>query len=374
MELLNLQREVMHMKKATLDPTDENILQTIKDNGMGGRNKEIKEFVEALDMIESNMFICLDADWGTGKTFYVRQIEKTLEYHTLGKFGECNNENQCKYNDMHSYFEKTNLEEVNIQKSYFPVYYDAWLYDNHCDPLLSLISVITKKCGKVDTKISQKAGSRLANLLGSGSVNFPHFSINGTGIINAITNTDILEKIQLAEDIQEKVKAIFSDIIDGCVDKLVIFIDELDRCRPNYALEMLERIKHYFDDDRIIFVISLNKEQLTHTITNYYGSGFDATRYLNKFFDLEMYLPVVDTVDNQINTYNEKQYWLNTIANALIKLYELSLRDSLIYKQKIESFADDLNIADYSDWTRYKVLSMSLFVPMIIILHMIVSY
>ena len=174
--------------------------------------------------------------------------------------------------------------------------------------------------------------------------------------------------------IQEKVKAIFSDIIDGCVDKLVIFIDELDRCRPNYALEMLERIKHYFDDDRIIFVISLNKEQLTHTITNYYGSGFDATRYLNKFFDLEMYLPVVDTVDNQINTYNEKQYWLNTIANALIKLYELSLRDSLIYKQKIESFADDLNIADYSDWTRYKVLSMSLFVPMIIILHMIVSY
>ena len=210
--------------------------------------------------------------------------------------------------------------------------------------------------------------------MGSGSVNFPHFSINGTGIINAITNTDILEKIQLAEDIQEKVKAIFSDIIDGCVDKLVIFIDELDRCRPNYALEMLERIKHYFDDDRIIFVISLNKEQLTHTITNYYGSGFDATRYLNKFFDLEMYLPVVDTVDNQINTYNEKQYWLNTIANALIKLYELSLRDSLIYKQKIESFADDLNIADYSDWTRYKVLSMSLFVPMIIILHMIVSY
>ena len=45
MELLNLQREVMHMKKATLDPTDENILQTIKDNGMGGRNKEIKNIL-----------------------------------------------------------------------------------------------------------------------------------------------------------------------------------------------------------------------------------------------------------------------------------------------------------------------------------------
>ena len=48
-------------------------------------------------------------------------------------------------------------------------------------------------------------------------------------------------------------------------------------------IEMLERIKHYFDDERVIFVVSLNKEQLIHTITSYYGSGFDATRYLNKF-------------------------------------------------------------------------------------------
>lgn len=75
------------MKKATLDPTDENILQTIKDNGTGGRNREIKEFVENLDMIEDNMFLSLDAEWGVGKTFYVKQLEKTLEYHTLKKFG-----------------------------------------------------------------------------------------------------------------------------------------------------------------------------------------------------------------------------------------------------------------------------------------------
>lgn len=64
------------MKKATLDPTDENILQTIKDNGTGGRNREIKEFVETLDMIEDNMFLSLDAEWGVGKTFYVKQLEK----------------------------------------------------------------------------------------------------------------------------------------------------------------------------------------------------------------------------------------------------------------------------------------------------------
>ena len=71
------------MKKATLDATDENILQSIKEQNITSRNSEIKDFVEALDMIDGNMFISLDARWGEGKTFYVRQIEKTLEYQTM---------------------------------------------------------------------------------------------------------------------------------------------------------------------------------------------------------------------------------------------------------------------------------------------------
>ena len=74
------------MKKATLDATDENILQSIADQ-IGNRNARILEFIKILDAIEDNRFISLDARWGEGKTFYVRQIEKTLEYQTLKKFG-----------------------------------------------------------------------------------------------------------------------------------------------------------------------------------------------------------------------------------------------------------------------------------------------
>lgn len=65
------------MKKATLDATDENILQSIADK-QGNRNTRILEFIKTLDAIEDNRFISLDARWGEGKTFYVRQIEKTL--------------------------------------------------------------------------------------------------------------------------------------------------------------------------------------------------------------------------------------------------------------------------------------------------------
>lgn len=373
MELLNLQREVMHMKKATLDPTDENILQTIKDNGTGGRNKEIKEFVEALDMIESNMFICLDADWGTGKTFYVRQIEKTLEYHTLKKINEQSCDEQYSYNEMCKYFSGTELEEIDTENSYLPIYYNAWLYDNHCDPLLSLMSVIVKKAGNVNTKISMKLKERILSVLKSVEVSLPFgvpISVNISGITDALTNKELLEKIQLAEDVMIKIKQILNCIICEDINKMVIFIDELDRCKPSYALELLERIKHYFDNDNIIFIISLNKEQLTHTITNYYGAGFDSTGYLNKFFDLDMYLPEVQTVDKTINSYVNTQYWINTIANALSKYYNLSLRDALIYKQKIKNLEEDSMIEDHSSWTPYKGLCLSLFIPIIIILRM----
>ena len=55
--------------------------------------------------------------------------------------------------------------------------------------------------------------------------------------------------VQTEEEIRERVKGIFNDIIVERAQKLVIFIDELDRCRPSFAIEMLERIKHYFDDE-----------------------------------------------------------------------------------------------------------------------------
>lgn len=353
------------MKKATLDATDENILQLIKEQNITSRNSEIKDFVEALDTIEGNMFISLDARWGEGKTFYVRQIEKTLEYLTMKKFGT--DDIQDELNKMKPYFVGTALEEVALKNSYFPVYYNAWLYDNHTDPLLSLLYVVVKKCGKIiNPQLTKEKSDRIKQMLQSIQVNFPFFSINGEQVVNAVSNKNIFEEIQLAEDIRNEVKLIFDEVIVEQAQKLVIFIDELDRCRPSYALEMLERIKHYFDDDRIIFVVSVNKEQLTHTITTYYGEGFDSTGYLNKFFDIEAYLPTLSINNNEINEYRSDQRWLNRFTNMLNKYYRLTLRDALIYNQRIESLSSISEINDYS----LGGCCLSLFIPIIIALDM----
>lgn len=64
-----------------------------------------------------------------------------------------------------------------------------------------------------------------------------------------------------------------------------VFIDELDRCRPSYAVEMLETIKHIFDIKGVVFVIATDTEQLQHTVKAVYGEGFNAKIYLGRFFN-----------------------------------------------------------------------------------------
>ncbi|WP_249118541.1 P-loop NTPase fold protein [Pseudoalteromonas sp. NEC-BIFX-2020_015] len=71
-----------------------------------------------------------------------------------------------------------------------------------------------------------------------------------------------------------------------------IFIDELDRCRPTYAVEMLEAIKHIFDIEGLVIVVSTHTEELQHTIKALYGSDFNATDYLKRFFDTKYHLDV----------------------------------------------------------------------------------
>ena len=68
------------------------------------------------------------------------------------------------------------------------------------------------------------------------------------------------------------------------VQPIVVIVDELDRCRPDYAISLLEEIKHLFDVPGITFLIALHGEQLTHSINAVYGEKFNGSAYLRRFF------------------------------------------------------------------------------------------
>ena len=72
---------------------------------------------------------------------------------------------------------------------------------------------------------------------------------------------------------------------------IILFIDELDRCRPDYAVDMLEVIKHVFDIENVKVVLVTNTKQLRAAINHRYGVEVDAQKYLDKFLKYSFALP-----------------------------------------------------------------------------------
>ena len=66
--------------------------------------------------------------------------------------------------------------------------------------------------------------------------------------------SDLLVDFKKQDELRLLVDTFFNDILPERGDRLVIFIDELDRCKPTYAIKLLERIKHYFNQEKITFV------------------------------------------------------------------------------------------------------------------------
>lgn len=350
------------MKKLAEEATIENVLESIKENKFN-RTQDIIDFIIALEQIEENMFISIDAKWGAGKTFYVRQIEQSLNYLTK-KTKELNIEE-----NVETAFSKNPLGSLELEHTYFPVYYNAWLYDNHSDPLMSLILSITKACEcYCDEKLnSNTLSDKIISLMDSFSfsIGCVQFGSNFGNAKEKFSGKDILSIVKTEEEIQDKVKEIFDSIITENVQKLVIFIDELDRCRPNFAIEMLERIKHYFDDDRIIFVVSINREQLIHSISKYYGTNFDSTGYLDKFFDWNIYLPELDTRFDSGLDFKDEQYFIENITKELGTYYQLTYREKLRYNQCISFAILSKYVSDHGG----EKIVLSAFVSIITILN-----
>lgn len=219
---------------------------------------------------ESNSYVLnLNAEWGAGKTWFIKRWHSELK---------------------------------NI---YPTVYIDAWQQDFSDDPLLTVFSSIVEQLKYIsgnEIKIAPEFKEKIFKLLkGTGkfaiksamnSVGIKLDDIDLTldsgdvdGFVDALCSTH-KERYDAIQSIKNDIR----EWIDACRGKTnlrlpaFILIDELDRCRPSYAVEMLETIKHIFDIPGIVFVIATDTEQLQHAIKAIYGEGFDARSYLGRFF------------------------------------------------------------------------------------------
>ncbi len=105
-----------------------------------------------------------------------------------------------------------------------------------------------------------------------------------------------IEQIDAIKEIRGKL-SLLGEVLRGNQTHnlpIVVLIDELDRCRPNYAIEMLEVIKHFFDTKNFVFVVATDTEQLCCSIKAVYGDEFDSEKYLKRFFNRKAQLPAPD--------------------------------------------------------------------------------
>lgn len=309
------------------------------------------------------LVISLDSEWGTGKTTFIHMWEDMLN----------------------------NKEEY--QEQFETIYFNAWENDYIKDPLLAIFTEIYSEINKDNTKQKLKTFfnkskpllkvgfSSIIKLTTAGILNLDNINLGDDTESELIELAEKIGEMGIQEvfkerNIREKFKKELQELNKDGNKKIIFFIDELDRCRPTFAIELLEVIKHLFDIDNFTFIVSIDKEQLSHSVATIYGQNMDTVGYLRRFFDLDYKLPKVDLnkyiqLKNQSisNTYSNVEL-LFYFLEELISLYNFSLRDI----EKLYYYLDVLlpQISEFKidteSWSKIYIVTISYLYANLIIL------
>ena len=298
--------------------------------------KEYGEFLSSYITGEQNGFVLnINGAWGSGKTEFLKRI----------------------YTDL-------------LIKKHPCIYIDAWESDFSKNPLTVVTSELLNQLrsfntdiykveelqhlSKLFTKVLKGAAIGVAGgltkyLIGDGTV--------GTSAMQEWVNDDspdylefltkeYAKQIEAIQLIKENLTCLALVLETNYSIKLpiVVLVDELDRCRPTYAIEMLEIIKHFFKTDKFVFIIATDTDQLSHSIKAVYGQDFDSKQYLKRFFDRKATLPTPDieaylnaqSIDyepyNKLKLFPKMNYStisqsINQTISLLTIAYNLHIRD-----------------------------------------------
>lgn len=316
------------MKDYTLTPTPENILESFSRDILG-RNNDIFRFIKLLDSFNSCRSIALNGGWGSGKTFFVKQAKLIWDSH---------NPNSAVDSGIRAQIKSLYADESQCRSDITTAYYDAWENDNDTDPIISLLyATVTDSNAEYKPESERSLAETLTSIFDAVS------NKDLTSVYKSLKGDDPFCKIRSAKSINNLVNDFIEFLIAERGNRLVFFIDELDRCRPEYAVKLLERVKHFFNDHRVTFVFSVNLEQLQHTVSNYYGESFNASRYLDKLFDLRIRIPECDQekfIRSKFSFLNSRYIYHNMCINSAC-YFHLSLREIERYMAIMEIIVNE---------------------------------
>jgi len=220
------------------------------------REKIARRLTNIVEDQDAPFVISLDGRWGTGKTFLLKRWQAQLE-----------------------------------EDGFEAIYFNAWEDDFCDDPLLAII-------GQLSEHFENGSFKDVAIKVASFGVGLITKQLTGTAIDVADFRPesvldDYHEQRRTKQEMKQQLSALADHVRQETGHPLVFIIDELDRCRPTFAIELLERVKHIFDVPNIVFVFGINRGELVKSLKSIYGD-IEAGVYLRRFFDMEFVLPEAD--------------------------------------------------------------------------------
>ena len=256
------------------------------------------QYLSSRNTKDNSFVVNLNGVWGSGKTYFITEWKKLVQ-----------------------------------EKQHIAINIDAWESDYLNDPLTIIIAEILEQIkaqiapSKYDPSYKNAEKNVASALISVGKSTIPlGIKVLGKHLLGEAATDDILNILEKAsgslisrpkkqndlnmgelgleaarqhtrhKQFTKEFKQQVQDLVDLALNEhqskqVYVFIDELDRCRPTYAIEMLETVKHLFDIPNFIFVLSTDTSQLQHSIKAVYGNEFDSYEYLSRFFEQRLSLP-----------------------------------------------------------------------------------
>lgn len=233
------------------------------------RGNTAERLVNMLSGQRGPLTVALNGPWGSGKTYFLARFR-----------------------------------ELYRRQNGVAVCFNAWSDDFLEDPLLSLLGQLTSELGKNPNdhfggSLAQAIGPILAKagfaLCKSFARNTLKIDIDDLSLDDLATKGEKLlgafkEMTASRDELRKALTDVGNKVRAETGKPLLIIVDELDRCRPTFAVELLERIKHLFSLENIVFLLGIDRAELEKSIAAVYGK-IDTQRYLYRFIDIEFPLP-----------------------------------------------------------------------------------
>lgn len=297
-----------------------------------GREKSAEILTQFVSTANEPFVMTINAPWGQGKTTFLRMWQAHLENEGFKTIYFNSWENDFTDDALVSILGEINAFIDEIEKE------DKTEIQEKFDAIKQLGVELFKKSAPVAVKIATAGMLDFSDPVTKNAL---------SSLFESIAKDEINKYGQSKKslkDFRNKLAELATSVSSDSNKPLIFIIDELDRCRPTFAIEVLEKVKHFFSVKNIVFVLGVDKKHLGNSMKVIYGADLDANEYLRRFIDFDYPLPTPSKGQFAAALFNkygfskyfnqkkfsdltryEDEHALETFTE-LFELYELTLR------------------------------------------------